>query len=177
LSWALHRAPESGLLAVVVKRGGAEKSSSPKQLKLETGEVVLRELHGRSSHSLSLELPADWRRKSDISRRVATWPMRGMAFGGMTLEDLADDARAERGLTKEKMALFVKGLGQFGKNAAAKNAGFQKEDVIVELAGMSWRTTEGELLGQLLQQHFPGEKVKATVLRGSQRLVLSLPMQ
>jgi len=151
-SWALHRAPASGPLAAAVKRGGAPMS-------------------------LTLNLPAEWRRKSDISKRVGTWPMRGMAFGGLVLEDLADDARAQRGVGKDKMAMFVKGVGQYGKHAAAKQAGFQKDDIIVELAGLSARLAEGELIGYLLQSHRPGEQVKATVLRGAQRITLSLPMQ
>ena len=75
------------------------------------------------------------------------------------------------------MALFVKAVGQYNKHAAAKNAGFQKEDVLVELDGLSARMTEGELMGRLLQKHQAGEKVKATVLRGSQRVELMLPMQ
>ena len=82
-----------------------------------------------------------------------------------------------RGLAKDKLGLFVKGLGQYGKHAAAKNAGFQKEDVLVELNGQSARITEGELLGQLLQKTRPGEKLKAVVLRGDKRVELMLPMQ
>ena len=152
VSWALHRAPESGKLAAAVKRGGA-------------------------NHELTITLPSGWKTKADLSRRVGTWPMRGMATGGLILEDLADGQRRERGLGEEKMALFVKGLGQYGKHAAAKNAGFQKEDVIVELAGLSHRMTESELLGHLLQKHFYGERVKAVVLRAGERVELELPMQ
>ena len=152
VSWILHRAPESGALAAVIKRDGTVKS-------------------------LSLDLPAGWRSKSDISRRVGTWSMRGMATGGMVLEDLDDDARSQRGLEKNQMALFVISVGQYGKHAAAKNAGFKKDDVIVGLAGASDRVTEGELMGRLLQKHFPGEKIKTTVLRGQERVELSLPMQ
>jgi S1-C subfamily serine protease len=100
-----------------------------------------------------------------------------MATGGMVLEDLDDDARSKRGLEKNQMALFVKSVGQYGKHAAAKNAGFKKDDVIVELAGASDRVTEGELMGRLLQKNFPGEKLKTTVLRGQERVELSLPMQ
>lgn len=65
----------------------------------------------------------------------------------------------------------------YGKHAAGKNTGFQKDDVIVEIGGHSKRMTESELIGQLLQNHQAGEKVKATVLRGSERIELSLPMQ
>jgi serine protease Do len=154
VAWALHHAPDSGTLAIAVKRGGA-------------GEAA----------ALQLELAPKWRTKSDISRRVATWPMRGMAFGGMVLEDLPDEERSARGLTKEQMALRAKGVGQYGKHAAAKNAGFQKEDVIVNFAGQEKRMTEGELIGHLLTNHFPGETVPVAVLRGSEKKEFKLPMQ
>ena len=151
-SWVLHRAPESGALAAIVK-------------------------HGDVAKSLSIDLPAGWRWKADISKRVGTWPMRAMALGGLVLEDLSDEERDRRSIAKDALALFVKSVGQYGKHAAAKNAGFQKDDVIVELDGASARTTEGEVIGQLLEQHRPGEKVKAVVLRGTQRVELTLPMQ
>ncbi|MGB8167181.1 MAG: Trx7/PDZ domain-containing (seleno)protein [Chthoniobacteraceae bacterium] len=152
VSWALHRAAESGPLPVQIRRDGVEKS-------------------------LILTLPGGWREKADISRRVGTWPMRGMAAGGLVLEDLADEERLRRGLGANDLALFVKSVGQYGKHAAAKNAGFQKEDVIVQVDGLTGRLTESALLGYLLEKHPPGDQVKATVLRGSDRLDLILPMQ
>lgn len=152
VSWALHHAPESGTISAVVRRGNTEKS-------------------------VSLELPPGWRMKSDISKRVGTWPMRGMALGGLVLEDLADEERTLRGIESRKMALFVKSVGQYGRHAAAKKAGFQKEDVIVEMDGLSSRMTEGELIGRLLRKHPAGEKVSAVVQRGPQQVRLTLPMQ
>jgi hypothetical protein len=152
LSWVLNRAPESGSLAAVVKRDGREMSKS-------------------------IDLAPSWRSKADISRRVGTWGMRGMASGGMVLEDLSDSVRAQRELGKTELALNVKSVGLYGKHAAAKNAGFKKDDVIVELDGQSQRMTEGELMGYLLKKHVPGEKVKATVLRGQEKVELMLPMQ
>ena len=151
-AWALHRAGESGPLNANVTRAG-------------------------KGQSLVLNLPTDWRSKADISKRVGTWPMRAMAFGGMVLTDLTDEERLTRGLAQDKLGLFVKGLGQYGKHATAKNAGFRKDDVLVELNGKSARITEGELIGQLLQTTKPGEKLKATVLRGGERVELLLPMQ
>ena len=100
-----------------------------------------------------------------------------MATGGMVLEDLSESLRSERDLEKGQLALNVKSVGLYGKHAAAKNAGFKKDDVILVLDGQSQRMTEGELLGYLLQKHVPGEKVKATVLRGSDKVELMLPMQ
>jgi len=136
----------------VVKRDGAEKS-------------------------LTLALTPNWRRKADISRRVGTWPMRGMTSGGMVLLDLTDEERTQRKLPQNNMALYVKSVGQYGKHAAAKKAGFQKDDVILQLAGVNTRVTEGELIGYLLQKYPMGTTVKATVLRGNQRVELNLPMQ
>jgi hypothetical protein len=150
--WALHGAPETGSLSAVVKRSGETKT-------------------------LRLALPPDWRAKSDIARRVGTWPLRAMAFGGMVLEDLDDAQRSERGVGKDKLALFVKHVGQYGKHASAMKAGFQKEDVLVEIDGKSGRVTESELIGRLLKQHQPGEKLKTVVLRGQERMELQLPVQ
>lgn len=152
VSWVLHHAPESGQLAAVVKRGSVEKS-------------------------LTISFPAGWRKKSDIARRVGTWPFRGMVTGGLVLEDLSYEERARRKLGDQELALSIKHVGQYGKHAAGKNAGFQKEDVIVQVAGQSKRMTESELIGHLLQNHQAGEKVTATVLRGNERVELSLPMQ
>ena len=93
------------------------------------------------------------------------------------MEDLTDGERRQRGLGKSEMALAVKYVGEYGEHAAAKKAGFQKGDVLVELNGASSRVTEGELIGHLLQKHNPGDQLKAAVLRGPQRLELTLPMQ
>jgi serine protease Do len=152
VSWILHRAPGSGPVRAVVRRLGAD-------------------------WPMQIELPTGWRQKSDISRRVSAWEMRAMALGGLLLEDLSDEERARRGIDKGAMALFVKHAGEYGKHAAAKNAGFQKDDVIVELDGRSSRVSESGLLGRLLLEHQPGEQVKAVVLRGTERRDLSLPMQ
>jgi serine protease Do len=152
VAWALHRAPESGSLPVAVRRG--EKTISA-----------------------TLSLPKNWRTKSDITRRVGTWQMRGMATGGLVLEDLPDADREQRKLSPKAMALRVKSVGQYGKHAAAKNAGFQKEDVIVEFDGVSERLGEGELIGRALRARKAGDHVKVSVLRSAERVELALPMQ
>lgn len=152
VAWTLHRAGESAVLPLEVRRAGQVQA-------------------------LKLALPQGWRYMTDNNGRVGTWPMRGMATGGMVLVDLTDEERRERGLPLDGMALFVKGLGQFGKHAAAKKAGFQKDDVLVEIAGMKQRMTESRLLGYLLQDHPQGEMVPVTFLRGGQRMELKLPMQ
>ena len=151
-SWVLHRAKEESSLAAVVKRSG--------------GEV-----------RLTLTLPVGWRMKSDISKRVGTWSMRAMAFGGLTLVDLDEVARKERGIGADGLALFVKGMGQFNQHATAKKAGFLKDDVLVAVNGFAARASEGEMIGRILQTTKIGEIVDVVVLRGRERVVLQLPMQ
>jgi hypothetical protein len=151
VSWALHRAPDVGELDCKVQRNGL-------------------------SQNLKFTLPAGWRMKADINRRVGTWGMRGMALGGLRLEDLADAERTSRGLSHDDLALVAAIVGKFGKHAAAGKAGFQKNDVIVEIDGAKTRLSEGELIGRLITKN-PGEQVKATVLRGKERVELTLPIQ
>lgn len=149
IGWILHRSPDAAELHLTLAGGREAK------LTLENG----------------------WRLKSDISRRVGTWPMRAMALGGLFMEDLSDDERAKRGLDQNSMALFVKHAGEYGIHAAAKKAGFQKDDVLISIDGNSSRVTESALIGALIRNHPPGDQVKATVLRGDKRLDLTLPLQ
>jgi hypothetical protein len=151
-SWALHTAPDEGSLSAAVRRGD-------------------------SVREIQLPLDAGWRRRSDISRRVGTWPMRAMALGGMVLEDLPDAERREHRIEPDRLALRAKHVGEYGEHAAAKNAGFRKDDIVVAIDGITARTGEGELIGELLERHQRGAKVSATILRGDQKLELELPMQ
>jgi hypothetical protein len=132
---------------------------------------------GKSARSVNLFLPDGWRNKTDISGRVSAWQLRGMGTGGLVLQDLTNEARAERKLSESQMALAVTFVGQYGKHAAAKQAGFNKDDVITMIDGQSTRMTEGEILGYLLRNHEPGSPVKMKVLRGEEQLDLTLPIQ
>lgn len=152
IAWALHHAPDAGALTVVIQRDGTDRT-------------------------LSFSLPTQWRMDADIFRRVGTWPMRAMAFGGMRLIDLTDDERRDRGLGAEGMALLAKNVGRYGKHGAARRAGFRVDDVIVEVAGDRTRKSESRLLGEILRAHQAGKKLSATVLRGKQRKSLKIPVQ
>jgi serine protease Do len=152
ISWILHRAPDAATLPVEIRRAGAAMKST-------------------------LSLPKGWRQSSDISRRVGTWPMRAMAFGGLVLEECDDSTRTRLGVPANAMALRVKGVGQYGKHAAGGKAGFRKEDVIVEIDGSSTRRTESQVIGDILRARPKGERVKFVVVRGDQRLPLELATQ
>jgi S1-C subfamily serine protease len=153
LSWVLHRFPDVGTLPVTVKRGG-------------------------ESLDLSLDLPQGWRAKGSANgKRVGYWPMRAMAFGGMKLENLDETGRKELEIGSEVLALEALHVGEYGKHAAAKKAGFRKGDVIVEVDGSTAPLTEIELLAKNLLERKPGEKVPVVVLRDGARVALEMPVQ
>jgi len=151
-SWVLHNSPDSG-------------------------SVIAGVIRNETKMKITIPLPDGWRAKSDISRRVGTWPMRAMAFGGMFLIEMTDAEKNAHQIKAENLALFAKHVGQYGKHAAAKKQGFKKGDIITAIDGNSTRLTESELLGQLIREHHPGEKVPATVLRGKKELQLQIPIQ
>jgi hypothetical protein len=153
LSWALHRFPEAGTLPVKVKRGN-------------------------ESLDLSLDLPQGWRAKGPSNgKRVGYWPMRAMAFGGMKLEQLDEAGRSARGIGRGVLALEALHVGEYGKHAAAKKAGFRKGDVIIEVAGSTEALSEIDLLAKNLLERKPGEKVPVMVLRDGARVALEMPVQ
>ncbi|HLX64572.1 MAG TPA: PDZ domain-containing protein [Planctomycetota bacterium] len=151
-AWVLHRSPATGEVKVSVRRGDAQKE-------------------------LTVALAEGWRLKSDITARVGWWQLRAMASGGMVMNDLADAERDKRKLDHDGLALTVKFIGDNGVHGAAKRAGFQKDDVLVAIDGMTQRMSEGEYIGRTLFKHAKGETVKATVLRGEKKVELTLPMQ
>jgi hypothetical protein len=150
-AWVLHRSPATGTLPITLRRNGEPMSPT-------------------------ITLEPDWRYKTDISRRVGAWSLRGMATGGLVLENLDDTARAERGLDTQSLALWVKGLGQYGPHGLAKRSGFQKDDVLIEIDGIKNRLPESELLGRLLSDPKGKHPLPITLLRNKKRLALTLPI-
>ncbi len=152
LSWVLHRFPDTGDLTATIRREGR-------------------------TMTLALALSEGWRAKDENARRVSYWPMRAMAFGGMKLEPLDEKSRKALGIAPGKLALQLRHVGEYGIHAAAKRAGFQKEDVLVEVAGSDADRTEIELLVRNLREQKPGDKVPVVVLRSGQRVALEMPVQ
>jgi hypothetical protein len=152
VQWVLHRAPAAGRLAARVRRGDED---------------------------LSLELPLEdgWRRRSDISWRVTTWELRRMGTGGLLLEEVSEEERAAAGIAKESLALRVRHAGEYGEHATAKNAGFRKGDIIVEVDGRSSRLSETGFVAYAVQEKLPGDRLELGVLRGKERLRLSFRLQ
>jgi len=127
--------------------------------------------------NLTLDLGEGWRRESDISWRTTTWDLRRMAVGGLVLKESSDPERRTANLSASDLALRVEYVGQYGEHAAGKRAGFQKDDVIVDVSGRNERMTESDLFRFLLQTKMPGARVPMTVLRNGNRINLEMPMQ
>jgi len=146
IQWAFNGAPSEGNLTVTLRRDG--------QL-----------------HEKSLPLRTGWK-KSDIAWRASSWY--GLRHG-LKVEPLASDAKTSRGIYMENLALEVKNL--FGKNAAPlQEAGVKTDDVIVAVDGRTQDLTESDFLINLRLTHGPKDKVKFTILRGSERMELTVPM-
>lgn len=75
------------------------------------------------------------------------------------------------------LALEALHVGEYGKHAAAKKAGFRKGDLIVEIAGSTAPLSEIDLLAKNLREKKPGEKVPVVVLREGKRVALEMPVQ
>lgn len=151
IQWVLHNADNEEELPVSIERSGR-----PMQL--------------------GLTLPSEWRTRGDISWRATSWALRRMTTGGMQLEDLSPDERAERQIGEEALALAVIHVGEYGEHAHAKNQGFVKGDVIVSIAGQSRRMRESDLFALLVNRP-AGERIPVSVRRGSKQIELSLKMQ
>ncbi len=153
VQWVLHNLPSDGAeLKAEVDRNG-------------------------SKSSITMTLPTDWKELDDTSWRVSTWGMRRMVLGGLVLKSIPDEERGRNGIPKTGTALRVNHVGQYGPHAAAKNAGFQKDDVIVSFDGMSEFQSEAELIRYAARKKRVGEKVPVVVMRGASKKELSIPMQ
>ena len=153
VQWVLHNVDPNGAnVPLVVRRGD-----------------VTREV--------TLSLQDGWREAGDLSWRVTSWGLRRMTTGGLLLEVLPEDERTSLQLGDDQMALRVKHVGQYGPHAAAKKAGFQVGDIIVEFDGRDDLMTDSQLLAHGVTHRLPGERVDVTVLRDGERRTLKLPMQ
>lgn len=142
------------------------------------GQTLTAEVErGGKPLTLNLQLEPGWRRRGDISWRASSWELRRMVTGGLWLETLPPQGRAELGLPDDGMALRVKHVGQYGDHAAAKRAGFQVGDVIVGYDGRSDLLREGDLLFHGATSRAAGEKIAVNVRRGARELTLEIPVQ
>ncbi len=152
VQWILHRVPaDGGTVALHVRRDG-------------------------QTIACALELAAGWRQADDIAWRVSSWGMRAIATGGLSLQAVDAEKRQSLGI-EGPMALQVKHVGQYGKHAAAKLAGFQVDDILVSYDGRSDFQREADVLAFVARNHQPGDEVVVEILRNGQRRQFTLPIQ
>jgi hypothetical protein len=153
VQWVLHQTPTTGgRIAAKVDRGGA-------------------------AQALTLELESGWRLADDISWRVSSWGLRRMTTGGMLLEVATAEQRKAAGVADDEMALHVKNVGQYGPHAAAKNAGVQKDDILIAFDGRTDLLREADIFRQGMRERKPGQSVPIIVSRNGKAIPLKLPMQ
>ena len=152
IQWTLQNTKSSDKLTVTVRRDGRIVRS---QLEFEPG----------------------WRRRSDISWRVSSWPLRRMGTGGLLFTEATAEQRRKAKVQDDELALVVKHVGQYGPHAAAKRAGFKKGDLVIAFDGQTRNMTTSELLAYAVQKTKPGQRVPVTVFRSGRRIELKLPMQ
>jgi serine protease Do len=163
LQWVLHEAGDAASLEARVLRSASAKPD-------EFWDKIL-------ILPLKLTLAPGWRARGDISWRASSWDLRRMTTGGMLLDALPAAERTKLGIADAAMALVAKHVGQYGAQAAAKNAGFRQGDVIVAAGGRTDVRTETEWMTWLVNAKKPGDTVPVTVLRDGKSVELTLPMQ
>lgn len=143
----------------------------------EGGKVELTVRRGDSTRSVPLELAPGWRRAGDISWRSSSWGLRRMTTGGLQLIPADPARRSELKIPEGAMALQVSHVGQYGAHAAAKKAGFQKDDVLISVDDRTDIGSETDLIRYGMTEKKAGDTARVTVVRGSRKVNLQLPMQ
>ena len=141
------------------------------------GEVQMSLKRSDKTRELTMLLPDLWRSLDDISWRASTWGLRRMATGGLQLEALSPAEKMAHNIASDSMALRVKHVGQYGPHAAAKNAGFQTNDILVSYDSQTSLLTDSDVLRYGMTVRKSGDVVPVEILRGSERRSLQLPMQ
>lgn len=141
------------------------------------GEFTAEITRDGVSQTLIVPLAAGWRNLDDISWRVSAWGLRRMVTGGLVFEPASSEERAEAGIASDRMLLKVKHVGMYGPHAAGKNAGFQKDDLIVLYDGRSDLMTDSDLLRYGATQKKLGQTVVIDILRKGEARRLKIPVQ
>jgi hypothetical protein len=154
MQWVLQQVPaDGGRVTAEVRRGG-----------------------GSQKNSVTLELPAGWRRRDDIAWRASSWELRRHALGGLFLKTVDADGRESLRVGDGEMALRAQHVGEFAPHDRAKRAGFRKGDIVVSFDGRKDLLRETDLLAYALEQAKAGKQVDVDIVRDGKPLRLQLPV-
>jgi hypothetical protein len=149
IRWALHRADDTGTVAMTVARTS-----------------------GVRSETLRFDVPVsgDWKQTELGWRKSLRSVPLSLGFLGYPLE--GNDLRA-LGLSEPHLALRVISIRGAG---VATALGLQMDDVIVECDGRASRRTLDEFKSDLLRRHDPGSEVTVKVRRAGKTIELKAPL-
>jgi S1-C subfamily serine protease len=119
----------------------------------------------------TIALNGSWK-ESDLSWRASTRP--GLRYWLRTVP-LSADEKKKADLRAEGLALVVKDM-EADRTAGLSKAGLRVGDVIIAVDGKAEAMTESQFLAYVRLSHSPDDQVKLTVLRGKERLDLTIPM-
>ncbi len=146
IQWVLHNAPVETKLTATIARGGKTLEKT-------------------------IVLSGGWK-ETELGWRASSGP--GLRYGLWTAP-LAEADRKQRNIPAGDMALQVKNL--FAPRAAPlQRAGLRTGDVIVAVDGKRDFLTESQFLVYARLNHQPGDRLKLTILRGSEKHDLEAPM-
>lgn len=148
VQWALHKAPAEGTLRVLLAKPDGKEAEA------------------------SLALEAGWRR-GDVAWRGSFWPARP----GFTCDPLDAAGKQALGIPPDGLALRVKFVYRQDSGKAARKAGLEAGDVLVEVDGRRESMDETAFLAHVLQGKVAGQSLSVTVLRKGKLERLRLPLQ
>lgn len=131
------------------------------------GGIALEVIRAGKRGNLKMTLEPDWRKRTRFEWRVSTWDLRRMALGGMFLES---DSAAPLGLR-------VKSAGKYGDHAVARRAGVLPGDQLVEINGLSTKSSEGKVIAHILGNTKKGDRIELTVQRRGKDIDISCQAQ
>jgi hypothetical protein len=146
IQWVLHRARVETSVSATLHRDGKE----------------LRK---------AIALGDPWK-ESDLSWRASTWP--GLRYWLHTVP-LSAAEKKQADLAADRLALVVRDMVA-ERTAGPRKAGLRVGDVIIAVDGKTEAMTESQFLAYVRLNHGPDDQVKLTVLRGKERLDLTIPM-
>ena len=126
---------------------------------------------------VNITISSNWRQSTDISWRPTSWDLRRMATGGLSFQVVGDVEKAKLNIHRQKMALRISHVGQYGQHARAKRAGFKKGDVVTSFDGQNDLMTESQVMEYAVQSKKPGDVVKIEFLRNGRKQSFPLRIQ
>ena len=137
----------------------------------ENDSLTAQVKRGEQTISLTLELKQGWRRFHDISWRRTTEILRSRILGGIEYRDVPVDQRQLEGLPKISVALRA------ARGVSRSSGTIRRDDIVVAVDGDSSYKSEGDLLAYFAQEKKAGDSAKLTLLRGDERIEVSVPVR